>query len=170
MTFLVMVTGSRTWDRPEILEEAIDHEARRLNVQMNRDEYGHPLDWDWTSQDGIMLLHGACPSGADVLADQYAATHETHVRTMPADWNRYGKAAGFRRNNDMVRLRPDVVIGLVDACKKPAHQMAPHGSHGAIHALSVAQAAHLRTVVYYRGFYLDHDVAGRADLVIKVPR
>lgn len=39
--------------------------------------------------------------GADTLGEQWAILHNIPVKAFPADWNRYGKSAGFRRNQEM---------------------------------------------------------------------
>ena len=42
--------------------------------------------------------------GADSLGAQYANEHFIPLISMPADWNRYGKAAGYRRNEEMAKV------------------------------------------------------------------
>lgn len=39
--------------------------------------------------------------GADLLAYQFAVEANVKVYEFPADWNRYGKSAGYRRNAEM---------------------------------------------------------------------
>lgn len=58
------------------------------------------------------LIHGAA-RGADRLAAQWAKSRGVPTRAFPADWNRYGKSAGYRRNEQMLRDgKPDLVIGF----------------------------------------------------------
>ena len=52
--FRLLVMGSRTWDDVQAVEQA-------LAVILNR----HP--------EGVLLVHGACPRGADAIAAAYAA-------------------------------------------------------------------------------------------------
>jgi hypothetical protein len=52
--FRLLVTGSRTWHDAQTIEQA-------LAVILDR----HP--------EGVLLVHGACPSGADAIAAAYAA-------------------------------------------------------------------------------------------------
>ncbi len=74
--FRLLVTGSRTWDAPRTIEQA-------LAVILSR----HP--------GGVVLVHGACPRGADAIAAAYAArTPGYQIEAHPADWHRYGRAAG----------------------------------------------------------------------------
>lgn len=171
--FTVMVTGSRTWDIYDSLEMAFDVEAKSLGLPMVRDVDGHPLEWNWSPVGGLRILHGACPDGADDLADLYAAHHGVVPDRRPAKWTRddgrLNRAAGFQRNAAMIAERPDLVVGLVDRCVKPAHQSSPHGSHGSIHALNLAQANEIRTVIYYRRFRLDRPMLEHAARVVEVP-
>jgi hypothetical protein len=57
------------------------------------------------------LIHGAA-RGADSLAASWAKSRGIPTRAFPADWNRHGKAAGFRRNEAMLREMPDAVIAF----------------------------------------------------------
>ena len=58
------------------------------------------------------LIHGAA-RGADSLAAAWAKSRGVPTRAFPADWNKHGKAAGFRRNETMLREgQPDAVIAF----------------------------------------------------------
>ena len=39
--------------------------------------------------------------GADTLGEEWAIAHSVPVKHFPADWNSYGKAAGYIRNAEM---------------------------------------------------------------------
>jgi YspA, cpYpsA-related SLOG family len=87
--FRLLVTGSRSWHDITVIERA-------LAVILDR----HP--------DGVLLVHGACPRGADAIAAASAArTPGYRIEAHPADWRRYGRAAGYRRNAEMVALGAD---------------------------------------------------------------
>ena len=59
-----------------------------------------------------VVLHGAARS-ADRLAGRWAMERGVSCRPYPADWNRYGKSAGFRRNEEMLdKEHPDLVIAF----------------------------------------------------------
>jgi hypothetical protein len=59
-----------------------------------------------------ILLHGDS-MGADTLADRWARKRGIAVWLFPADWERYGRAAGPIRNEAMIeRGRPDLVIAF----------------------------------------------------------
>jgi hypothetical protein len=87
--FRLLVTGSRTWHDIPAIEWA-------LAVILDR----HP--------EGVLLVHGACFCGADAIAAAYAARSPGYqVEAHPADWRRYGRAAGYRRNAEMIALGAD---------------------------------------------------------------
>lgn len=42
--------------------------------------------------------------GADALAAGFASNNNIKLYMFPANWDKYGKAAGFRRNEDMAKF------------------------------------------------------------------
>ena len=42
-------------------------------------------------------------TGPDMMAYDYAQFHDMPVLEFPADWNRFGKSAGYRRNAEMLK-------------------------------------------------------------------
>jgi len=52
-------------------------------------------------------------SGADTLAARYADENKIPHRIYVADWNKYGKGAGPRRNKQMLEEQPQLVIGFL---------------------------------------------------------
>lgn len=82
----ILVTGSRLWTDTATIRTALTRAWKR---------YGRP----------ITVIHGACPTGADPIADTWArehALHDVHVEAWPADWHRHGRAAGPIRNHAML--------------------------------------------------------------------
>jgi ABC-type sugar transport system substrate-binding protein len=62
----------------------------------------------------LVIINGKAP-GADTLADVKAGQLGVGTDPYPADWNRYGRAAGPIRNKQMlVEGQPDVVIAFLD--------------------------------------------------------
>ena len=51
--------------------------------------------------------------GADSLGRKYAEEHGLQIISMPADWKRYGKSAGFRRNGEMAKIA-DALVAFWD--------------------------------------------------------
>ena len=65
---------------------------------------------------GVLLVHGACPRGAEAIAAFYAThTPGYQIEAHPADWHRYGRAAGHRRNAEMITLGADGCVAFIRA-------------------------------------------------------
>ena len=112
----VLVTGSRDWsDRAAVRDAMV-------------------AVWPDTTS-ALTLVSGGCPTGADQMAESLASSLGWLVERHPADWRRYGKAAGPRRNVEMVALGADVCLAFIR-----------NGSRGASHTAGLAEAAGIRTV------------------------
>jgi len=91
----LLITGSRTWDDYNYILKTL-------------------TDFETNSPDkNIVLVSGECPDGADRLCEIAAKALGWEIELYPADWNQYGKRAGFLRNEQMVNTQPDVCIGFV---------------------------------------------------------
>jgi hypothetical protein len=87
--FRLLVTGSRTWHDTAAIEGALEGILDRHT-------------------EGVLLVHGACPRGADAIAAAYAdRTPGYRTEEHPTDWHRYGRAAGYRLNAEMIALGAD---------------------------------------------------------------
>ena len=62
-----------------------------------------------TLQDKAVSIVSGMARGADSLAYHYARTNNIHVYQFPADWNKYGKGAGYKRNEAMGRMADGVL-------------------------------------------------------------
>lgn len=60
----------------------------------------------------ILIIHGVA-KGADSLAGAWATKNSVEQLKYPAQWSKYGKAAGFLRNTEMLELgKPDLVVAF----------------------------------------------------------
>lgn len=60
----------------------------------------------------LKIIHGAA-KGADSLAQRWAKDNGYEDEAYPANWNKYGKRAGYIRNVQMLNEgRPDLVIAF----------------------------------------------------------
>lgn len=58
------------------------------------------------------VIHGGA-RGADQMAGEWAISRGKTVMCMPADWEKYGKAAGHKRNQRMIDVcAPDACIAF----------------------------------------------------------
>jgi hypothetical protein len=124
----IIVTGSRTWTDYPVLAEALEGVVR------------------WTTGPHT-LVSGACPNGADALAEHWAENaaamgYPWTVERHPADWERHAKGAGAIRNQAMIDLDADLVVGFVSACTNPptsrCWSRGTHASHGTVDCLRKA--------------------------------
>lgn len=91
----VLITGSRDWQHAGTIAGAFDYYVSS--------RYG---DFE------IILVSGACPTGADKMCEEEAARRGWKVERHPADWKRHGKKAGFMRNREMVDLGADICLAF----------------------------------------------------------
>lgn len=55
----------------------------------------------------IIVSDGA--RGADMLGERYARENRFAIKRCPADWDKYGKSAGPRRNREMAQMSDYVI-------------------------------------------------------------
>lgn len=58
-----------------------------------------------------LLIHGGA-SGADLIAEKWAIENGIKFQSYPADWEKYGRAAGPIRNREMLKALPDGVVAF----------------------------------------------------------
>ena len=122
----VLVTGSRDWSDREAI-------ASELAAVVG------------ASGTGVTLVHGACPTGADAIADEVWARAGLPVERHPADWSR-GRKAGPERNAAMVALGADLCLAFIGDCTSPrCTRPDGHPSHGATGCAALAEAAGIPT-------------------------
>lgn len=99
--FRLLITGSRDWkDENAILEQ----------FQLVYTKYGKE----------VTLVSGACSTGADRLCEMLAKTAGWIIETHPAEWDKYGKSAGYKRNQEMVDLGADACLAFIKNASKGA--------------------------------------------------
>lgn len=72
-------------------------------------------------QNNIEIVSGAY-KGADLLGEKYAAKRNHPIKQFPADWRRYGKSAGLKRNIEMAAYA-DILIAFWDGESKGTKHM-----------------------------------------------
>lgn len=91
---LLLVTGTRTFDDYDILEWRCELITGRWDDVVV--VHGHSFHGAWGPR-------GRRYTGADWHAEKWAEKNWYDRQHFIADWDRYGKAAGPRRNAEMVR-------------------------------------------------------------------
>jgi hypothetical protein len=76
----------------------------------------HPIVTDdmatWLPPDGTFIIAGAA-RGVDKAAIDWAVVNWVPFQEYPADWEKYGKRAGYVRNKQMLEEgKPDLVIAF----------------------------------------------------------
>lgn len=90
MTPEILVTGSRKWNDRATIYYTLDNLAT---------EHGR-----------FTLVHGACPNGADKMAEDWAKLREHPYRGFPAQWRAFGKKAGPIRNIEMLNCTDPILV------------------------------------------------------------
>jgi hypothetical protein len=71
---------------------------------------------------GIFEVVSGCAKGADELGEQFAAEFSLVVKKFPANWDKYGKAAGYKRNEEMA-IYADALVAFWDGQSKGTKHM-----------------------------------------------
>ena len=86
--------------------------------------------------------------GADSLAEKYAAEKGIPITVVPAEWDKYGKSAGYRRNVQIVAESDEVVAFWDGESKGTQHTIDIAGKAGK----KVSVISNGSWIVSYGGF------------------
>lgn len=101
----VLVCGGRDYDDKNIVYRVLYDFCDKHGLWTEPDEYGNRLPT------GLVIIHGGA-KGADRLADAWAVVNWVPFEEYKADWDKYRKAAGPIRNQEMLDTGIDVVIAF----------------------------------------------------------
>ena len=76
----IIVAGSRDFDDYELLKEKLDKAKTHF---------------------GVFEVVSGRARGADLLGERYAKENDLPIAEFPADWDKHGKSAGYKRNAEM---------------------------------------------------------------------
>jgi dissimilatory sulfite reductase (desulfoviridin) alpha/beta subunit len=119
--FKVIIAGSRGFSNYKLLKEACDKYLREKKKTHN-----------------VIVVSGHA-RGADTLGEKYASDEDLDLEIYPADWKKYGKSAGFMRNEQMADIA-DAVIAFWNG-----------ESHGTKHMIDIAEEKGLNVKVVNYG-------------------
>lgn len=119
----ILITGSREW--PRVYQRMV---SLALAAEV---DYARRMELELT------FVHGACPTGVDRFVDDWAHLNRDSgaIERHPAQWDLFGKSAGFKRNEHMVSLGADKCLAFIFSKSK-----------GATHCADKAQAAGIKVV------------------------
>jgi len=60
--------------------------------------------------DAVTEVVSGCAHGADRLGEKWAVGYGIPIKRMPADWDAYGKRAGFIRNGEMAEYADACIV------------------------------------------------------------
>ena len=130
----ILVCGDRKWDNHELIQDKFREVAGK--------------------EEELIIIHGCC-SGADEQSEAVLwhvrrvckicvdSTCRFDVVRFPADWDKYGKAAGPIRNQQMIdEGKPDIVLAFHNNIAK---------SKGTMDMIKRANAAGIEVRIYAEG-------------------
>ncbi len=91
MNYKVIVAGTRNFDDYKLLEVEL------INFLKGK----KPSE--------VTIVSGTA-RGADSLGERFAREKGCWVRLFPADWETFGKSAGYRRNADMAKFADACIV------------------------------------------------------------
>lgn len=107
--FKVIIAGSRGFSNYKLLKEKCNEYLREKRKEYN-----------------IIIISGGA-RGADTLGEKYAQDEGFSLEVFPANWNKFGKSAGFIRNEQMAEIA-DALIAFWDG-----------KSHGTKHMIEIME-------------------------------
>jgi hypothetical protein len=93
-TFKLIVAGSRGFSNVDVFNLYMQETVRHVMLKYN--------------QPTIEIVSGMA-RGADAMGAQFAELNELKLYKFPAEWDKYGKSAGYRRNAEMGRMADGLV-------------------------------------------------------------
>ena len=108
--YKIIIAGSRNFTDYKLLKT-------KCNEIIN--DYQNTLS---SSDDPSIAIVSGHARGADKLGEQYARENNHYCLVMPADWNKYGKRAGYLRNAEMAKTA-DALIAFWDGESRGTHHM-----------------------------------------------
>lgn len=88
--YIVIIAGGRDFNDYDMLDEKLNFYFQ--NVPMEK-----------------VLIIGGGAKGADKLGKDWAKENIIEYKTFHADWNKYGKAAGPKRNTEMAKIATHLI-------------------------------------------------------------
>lgn len=117
----IAIVGSRTFNNEALVRKVV----RKLHARYGSD---------------LTIVSGGA-RGVDTMAVDAALDLDARIQVWPAEWHRYGRSAGYRRNA-LIIDNADIVIALFARGPK---------SKGTSHTVNIASRAGKPVLVYHEG-------------------
>lgn len=101
----IIIAGGRDFNEPSYLRECMTGVARGGDIQ-------NPM---------VVISGGA--RGADKMGENWGRDRNVIVRVYPADWDKYGKRAGYLRNLEMAKIATELVAFWDGRSRGTAHMI-----------------------------------------------
>lgn len=122
----ILICGSRDWNNFATIKKYLE-ELKNTYELSNQ-----------TPNQSITIIHCGC-KGADSIAGYLAEKLGFQVRIFKADWTKYWKAAGLKRNQQMLdEGKPNLVVAFHDALED---------SKGTLNMVSRAKKVGIKVIV-----------------------
>ena len=136
MPFKVIIAGSRNLNDINLVWRACNHILSDIK--------------------DLEIVSGGA-TGADELGETYAIQNKIPVKRFPANWSKYGKSAGYRRNEQMAKYS-DMSIVFWDKF-----------SRGSKHMIDLSKTYGLPTHVIYFGDHVGYEITNVKDIEVIDP-
>lgn len=120
----IIIAGSRNFNHYTYLEYVLDSYLSMFIIN-KRD---------------VTIISGTA-KGADRLGELYAEKHNIEVIRCPAHWRIYGRAAGYKRNEEMA------VLSMADGCMGVLFAFWDGQSRGTKHMIDLAMKHGVKTYI-----------------------
>lgn len=94
MDMRLIVAGSRSFSDYALLSDEITNQVEAMECLTR----------------GTLSIVSGTARGADALGERWASELGVPIHRFPADWNRYGRRAGYLRNVEMAKFATDALI------------------------------------------------------------
>jgi hypothetical protein len=118
----MIIAGSRTFNGFDLLKREAD--------KVIADHHGKDL--------GEVTIISGGARGADKLGEQYANMNLLDLEIYPAKWDKYGRSAGYRRNEQMAKVATHLLAFWNGHSRGTKHMIDLAHKHG----------LHVHTVIY----------------------
>ena len=130
--FRILLTGSRDWTDPRPVVLGLKNAARRAEGRK------------------IVLVHGACRKGVDLIGNKWGLSCGLRVESHRAENFGPWPWCGPIRNRHMVSFSADLALAVIGPCTSSRCQIPDvHPSHGASGCADLAEEAKIPTYRYY---------------------